>query len=53
MTAVSTDTPIKTSSPKMEETLKGVPVSFRASSAPTGSVKTTLSTTITGNLKLP
>ena len=32
MTAVSTDTPITTSSPKMEETLNGVPVSFSASS---------------------
>ena len=53
MTAVSTETPISASSPSTEETLKGVCVSFRASSAPTGSVITTPSTTVTGNLKLP
>jgi hypothetical protein len=39
--------------PETEETLNGVWVSLRASSAPTGSVNTTLSTTMTGNLKLP
>jgi len=36
----------------MEETLKGVWVSFNASNAPMGSVNTTLSTMMTGNLKL-
>src|SRR5271170_4742727 len=41
MTAVSTDTPIRARSPRIDETLNGVWVSFSAMSAPTGSVITT------------
>ena len=53
MTAVSTETPSKASKPRTEDTLKGVWVSFNATSAPTGSVMMTPSTMVTGNLKLP
>ena len=53
MMAVSTETPIRTSRPRSEETLNGVWVSLSARRAPTGSVMTTLRTTVTGNLKLP
>ena len=36
ITAVSTETPIRASSPRTDETLKGVCASFKASKAPTG-----------------
>ena len=53
MTAVSTETPSSASRPSTEETLKGVWVSFRATSAPTGSVMITPRAMVMGNLKFP
>ena len=53
MTLVCTATPISARKPKPDDTLKCVPVSFSASSPPTGTVTSTLNMMITGNLKLP
>ena len=52
MTAVSTDTPISASSPRTDETLKGVLVSFSAISAPTGSVITTPRAMVNGKFEI-
>ena len=53
MTAVSTDTPSNATSPRTDDTLKGVCVSFSATKAPTGSVMITPNAMVTGNLKFP
>ena len=53
MTAVSTETPSRASSPRTEETLKGVWVSLSATSAPTGSVMSTPRAMLTGKFEVP
>src|SRR6476620_680585 len=53
MTLVWTATPINATKPKPDDTLKCVPVSFKASSPPTGTVTSTLNMMMAGNLRFP
>ena len=53
MTLVCTATPISATKPNPDDTLKFVPVSFSASSPPTGTVTSTLNMMISGNFRLP
>ena len=53
MTLVCTATPIRHTKPNIEDTLKLVWVSRRASNPPTGSVTRTLKNMISGNFRFP